>query len=450
MLKTHYTDGRYLLKLLHRFIKPVIPLALLVLTPVVAVAEMPLSKVAKSDNAGSLATQPLSWLERDTLTGDWNGGKTWLQERGIVLMPRLTLFNQGLTSGDGDHGSEFGGKADLLFNFNLSKLGLWDGLSLTMHAEYNFGENANNRGGALLPVNTALFFPGSDGADAFDMSSVYLSQRVGDNASLMFGKINMVDIAAGKPFMGGAGIDGFQNVAFVAPPSGILPPYMFGGILSIKTVPANFTFMLYDPVSAVNNSGLHKPFSEGITLRGGFDIPIVIAGLSGHQGFSATYSTQDGTDLAGLGDIFLPPSVQGSNDIKNHRYHFAYSFDQYLYQPEGSPKEGFGMFGQVGLSDGNPNPLDWNVIIGLGGTGLIPNRNQDNWGVGYYYYSLSNDLKRSVASVIALDDEKGVEIFYNATITPWLHLGADLQIIDPTISTKEKALFIGLRSVVKF
>lgn len=36
------------------------------------------------------------WLERDTLTGDWGGGRTWLQEHGVSLKPRLTQFYQGL------------------------------------------------------------------------------------------------------------------------------------------------------------------------------------------------------------------------------------------------------------------------------------------------------------------------------------------------------------------
>jgi porin len=66
---------------------------------------------------------PPGWLERDTLTGDWGGVRPWLKERGITLQPRLTQFFQGMTSGDGDHGFEYGGKADLLLDADLSKLG---------------------------------------------------------------------------------------------------------------------------------------------------------------------------------------------------------------------------------------------------------------------------------------------------------------------------------------
>src|SRR5437667_6611395 len=67
------------------------------------------------------APQP-SWLERDRLTGDWGGARTWLQEHGITLAPRLTQFYQGMVAGDGDHDFEYAGKADLLLSADLSKL----------------------------------------------------------------------------------------------------------------------------------------------------------------------------------------------------------------------------------------------------------------------------------------------------------------------------------------
>jgi carbohydrate-selective porin OprB len=121
---------------------------------------------APSSNTGGETTPavtapapPPGWLERDTLTGDWGSGRTWLKKHGITIKPRLTQFYQGMTSGDGDHSFEYGGKADLLLNADLSKLGLWKGLSLNVHAEYNFGKSVNQRGGTIMPVNTALMFP---------------------------------------------------------------------------------------------------------------------------------------------------------------------------------------------------------------------------------------------------------------------------------------------------
>jgi porin len=394
-----------------------------------------------------LAAQPASWMERDTLTGDWGGRRTWLKEHGIKLAPRLTQFYQGLSAGDGDRDFDYGGKADLMLNADLSKLGFWNGFSVTVRGEYNYGESINGAGGPLVPVNTALVFPGMDGGDAFDLSSVYSQQLFSDSVSLLFGKINMMDIAARTPFKGGAGIDAFWNLTFVAPPSGLVPPYLFGALMSVRTEPATFGLWVYDPNSVINKTGFEDPFANGTTIRGSVDFPVTIGGLSGHQGFVALYSTQSGTDLNDIGDTFLPPFPPA--DIKDGAYYFAYSFDQYLYRVSENSKEGFGLFGQFGISDGNPSKLYWSALVGIGGTGLIPGRSRDNWGIGYYYDAPSRDLQDSLSSLLTIRDEKGMEIFYNFAVTPWITVGLDLQVIDPSLG-EDTAILPGLRFVTRF
>ena len=387
----------------------------------------------------------------DTLTGDWGGRRTLLQEEyGITLAPRLTQFYQGLSAGDGDRDFEYGSKADLMLNADLSKLGFWNGFSVTVHTEYNFGESINGAGGTLVPPNTALVFPGMEGSDAFDLSSVYFTQHFSKSVSLLFGKINMMDIAARTPFKGGAGIDSFWNLTFVAPPSGLVPPYLFGALLSVRTEPATFGLWIYDPNSVINKTGFEEPFANGVTIRGSVDFPVTIGGLSGHQGLVALYSNEEGTDLNDIGDTFLPPWPPDSPDIKDNNYYFAYSFDQYLYRVSENSKEGFGIFGQFGISDGNPSRLYWSALVGIGGTGLIiPGRSRDNWGIGYYYDNPSPDLKKSLSPLLTIRDEQGVEIFYNFAVTPGITVGVDLQVINPSLG-EDTVIIPGLRWVTRF
>jgi porin len=89
------------------------------------------------------------------------------------------------------------------------------------------------------------------------------------------------------------------------------------------------------------------------------------------------------------------------------------------------------------------------AFAGVGGTGLIPGRSLDNWGVGYYYAALSPYLKDSLAPERRIRNERGWEMFYNFAVTPWLVLGADLQIIKAGLAD-ETAVFSGLRTVIRF
>ena len=89
--------------------------------------------------------------------------------------------------------------------------------------------------------------------------------------------------------------------------------------------------------------------------------------------------------------------------------------------------------------------------MGLGGTGLlIPGRSRDNWGVGFYHYSVSSPYKDAIAPIMTVKDEEGLEIFYNIAVTQWMTVGPDLQVIKPALGTDKKTVFCGVRTVIRF
>ena len=71
-------------------------------------------------------------------------------------------------------------------------------------------------------------------------------------------------------------------------------------------------------------------------------------------------------------------------------------------------------------------------------------------GVGYFYDGLSSDFKRLVSALptVDLEDIQGVELYYNAALTPWFHLTADLQIVDNENVAYDTAIILGLRANV--
>ncbi len=206
--------------------------------------------------------------------------------------------------------------------------------------------------------------------------------------------------------MGGAGIDSFWNLSFVAPPTGTVPAYMFGVLMSVRTEEATYRLWVYDLNSGVNK-GFNDTFDGGVTIRGSIEFPVTIAGRAGHQGFTALYSNQSGTDLASVDGILIPSPTPGTVAVKNSRYYFAYSFDQYLHRDVVNPEEGVGVFGQAGISDGNPNTTHWSILIGLGGKGMVPGRPKDNWGIGYYYDGISHYIKDALAPAVIAQERTG-------------------------------------------
>jgi porin len=156
--------------------------------------------------------------------------------------------------------------------------------------------------------------------------------------------------------------------------------------------------------------------------------------------------------------------VETSPTKESGSWAFTYNFDQYLYEEAQDPAQGFGIFGRIGISDGKANPIHQFYSFGFGGKGLIPTRDRDRFGIGYYYMKISGDLRDTFPPLlrerVGLDHEQGVELFYNIAVTPWLHVTPDLQFIDaarneaPLVGANRKAIHTavvaGLRVKIDF
>jgi len=382
------------------------------------------------------------------LTDDWFGYSGAMNEHGISFNSSLTQFYQGLAAGTGPHDWKYGGKVDGFFRIDGAKNGLWQGLGLNGHAEINYGESIFTNGGIFLPVNPALLFPGTNNGVFADLS-LYLSQQIGKELTLMFGKINTIDLYdSGREFSGGRGIEQFQHIQFVAPLTGITPPMILGGIVSLKTEPAKYTLMVYDPENKTRKNVFENPFASGVSFNGSLELPSNFFDQTGKHVFSVAYSTQNGIDFADIPQLLLPEAPPPGN--KEGRWYLAYAFEQSLWRDKLDPSKAWGLFGQAGVSDGNPNPVEWSVMGGIGGASPIPGRERDKFGLGLFYVGYSSELKESLNMLLPVRDESGLEAFYNYSVTPWLRLTADAQFIKPPRSDRDTVVITGVRAQILF
>jgi porin len=147
---------------------------------------------------------------------------------------------------------------------------------------------------------------------------------------------------------------------------------------------------------------------------------------------------------------FPPPAALPPPTLVRGSWWIDYRFDQALWVDPTDRTRSWGVFGDVGISDGNPNPIQWSGILGIGGSSPIPNRKLDTFGIAYYYMGLSDEFKNAVRPIVPLRDEHGLELFYNVAVTPWFHVTADLQVITPLLQPVHTSLVLGLRSKIIF
>ena len=203
-----------------------------------------------------------------------------------------------------------------------------------------------------------------------------------------------------------------------------------------------------------------KPFDNGVTVISAANIKIKPFGLVGHQSVSGLWSDkprfsldQDpdnlkrallqerypilgnpGPLLERILNKYFPQllvPVQAANK-KSSTWTVVYSFDQYFWQPDDDPKRGIGLFFSFGASDGNPNPIQYSYMMGIGGKGVFSGRSHDSFGIGWARTQFSDQFVPLLRDRLGLglDHEDAIEMYYTAAITPWLNVSPNLQVIN--------------------
>jgi len=207
-----------------------------------------------------------------------------------------------------------------------------------------------------------------------------------------------------------------------------------------------------------------KAFDDGATVLSAAKINVKPFGLVGHQSLTGVWSNksrlsldQDPSNVARMllteryprlgnpGPIlerilerFFPQllvPVQPLNR-KDNTWVVSYAFDQYLWQPEGDSKRGIGLFFNFGATDGNPNPIQYSYMMGIGGKGPFQSRSHDSFGIGWARTQFSDQFVPLLRERLGLglDHEDAVEIYYTAAVTPWLSVSPNLQVINSGLS----------------
>ena len=371
---------------------------------------------------------------RSTLTGDWWGIRNQLADKGITFDLSTTQVGQGVVNGGKSGVWEYGGRGDMVMNADTGKLGLWPGGFFNLELEGNWALSVNSKTGALMPVNSSQLYPFPPG-DIFGVPAWNFTQFLSPYFGLTFGKYATVTNTSGdaNEFAHGKGATNFMNLAFnFYPGFAFTVPYstLGAGVVVLPTKDpkkAILTFLVMSTNGSASTWGFDELNGNAITVSGEGRVRTDFFGLTGHQllGATATNKTFVSFDQR-LGSIVETRTLTA----KTGSWNIYYNFDQYLYQPEKGVDRGVGLFGRLGVSDGNPDFMKFFGSFGVGGKGMFASRPDDKFGLGFYYINVNNpSLQGPLQTRNFLRDEYGFEAFYDIAITPWLLLTPDLQVI---------------------
>jgi porin len=232
-------------------------------------------------------------------------------------------------------------------------------------------------------------------------------------------------------------------------------PLTFARTLNLSVMGAGFTKVnkrgveasvaVFDTNNSATTSGFDELFDDGAVILGFYRIFHELGGLPGSNAILGDYSSGTYTSLDPTTITILPDSGLVAGQVTGS-WAAAYIFEQKFWVDRSNPNRNIGVLSMWGFADDDPSPIDWTGNVGIQAFGMNASRPADSMGVAWFHTSLTSNFKSLVSPVFTLHDVSGFETYYNAAITPWFHLTADLQVVEPADVNNDTALVLGLRA----
>ncbi len=390
-----------------------------------------------------------SLWSREKLTGDWRGIRPELTDSGITFDGDVTQIYQGVVSGGRKKAFNYGGHGDYRLGLDLGKMNVMQGLSLLVRAEHRFGEVLSRDAGLVAPAGVFAAVPTGKTEDLI-LTNVLFTQVLSENWIVMFGKMDTLD-GDRNPFASGRGKSQFMNTNLVIPihsiPTVPLATLGAGVIYAVDGLPVAQLVVL-NATDTITTSGFDQLFEDGAVITGGVNIPVPVAGKMGIHSFNGAWSSKTFTSLGQDPRVIIGRTPIAASEGS---WSVWWSGAQYLYQDPNDPMKGWGLFGRAGQAKGQTNPVEYFLNFGLGGQSPIRGRENDQFGIGWFYNKFSNDLGPIATVALGIgSSSQGIELYYNYAVTPFFRVTPDLQIIEPGSNRANTAVITGLRAEVDF
>lgn len=390
------------------------------------------------------------WVSRSRASGNWGGYRQDLAGKGVQFELDFVQTVQGITNGGLGNDTDYSGSIDYVLKLDVQKLGLWPGAFIMVRAETLYGNTVAFKAGSLMATSIDSILPTAS-EDTY-LTDLHIIQFLHPMVGVVLGRISTLD-GDQNEFAHGRGTDQFLNLGFTVNPVTLRTvPYtaLGAGLIFVPTPDIQVQFTVLDAEGSATDDGFDTVFKDGTVLALEGRIATNFFDLPGHQLLGGSWSNRNYVSLDQDPRIILNriPGFAGMIPLEsvNDSWSVYYNFDQYIWQPDGEPDKGLGIFGRFGYADQDASPIEWFVSVGLGAKGIVPGREDDSFGIGYFTVGPSDEFP----SFIDIDHGEGFEIYYDIALTPWWHLTPDLQVIESAIKRIDTAVVLGLRTRMEF
>jgi porin len=451
---------------------------------VAAAAVLAVALGAAAAQADDKAKPPASIWEQETLTGDWNGARTALKDKGIDITLNYIGETLGVLSGGLERRGAYAGKLEFSIDSDLQRLIGWTGGS----AHVTVYQIQNTKRGIAAYAGSIANPSNIDAVPSTRLFTAWFEQSFNDRFSLRVGQL-----AADDEFFTSSTAGGLITSTFA-----------WGTILSANMTSGGPVYPLATPgvrlkVSALENlTLLAAVFSGDPAGRDCNDVPqqcnkygttFSFAGGSLWMG-EAQYAVNQGKDAKGLAGVYKLGAWYATADFADQHFGLNGGAVVSLADPAAAGPlnhaDNWGIYGvadqmvwrgansslnlflRAGASPSDRNLLSFYIDGGAGLKGPLPGRADDVLTFGFAYAKISPDAAALDRDMLAFagppfpirDYEMVLELSYKAQLAPWWIVQPDLQWIvhpggnvsgpnNPAV-TVANAFVVGIRSTIKF
>ncbi|HKI78087.1 MAG TPA: carbohydrate porin [Ignavibacteriaceae bacterium] len=392
-----------------------------------------------------------SVFERESLTGDWGGIRTSLSEKGIHFEAVYTGEVFSNLKGGIKRKTVYLDNVDIIFSFDTDKLFSWKGGNIFI---YGLGNNGAMPGEIIGDAQTA------SNIEAFSTWKIYeawIQQNLFNNKlSLLAGLYDLNSefqtLESSSLFLNSShGIGIAFSQSGVNGPS-IFPTTSLGFRLKWK-VTDNFYFQTVllngIPGDPDNPEGTKVTFLKNAGILSTNELQYFIieedqkADNPKRENKNRLGRLVDHNYRGKLGAGFWTysskfPEITSNSNLISGNSGFYFIGEYKIFDEPNIPEQGLTVFTRIGFANSKINRFSSYTGFGFVYDGLIPGRDEDQFGLafagahnGNEYKSLFSGNANSVTS-----SEWNIEMTYSFNLFPWLNIQPDFQyIINPNTDT---------------